>query len=151
MNKKDQEQFLLKLGWVLRREETNGSRSMWRVTSVTIPRKVTEFASLREIDECLKRKLQSEMAVQRALQEFELVHERCSQEECEKLKRWMSTGHRDQVWHLTSNCIEMSWTIPELPRQWRSRACKVLALRLDKEYEELWKRAAEKFLGAAQY
>lgn len=151
MNRKDREQFLLKLGWVLKSEKTNGSRSAWRVASATIPGKVTEFASLREIDECLKRKLQSEMAVQQALQKFELVHKRCSQEEREKLMRWMSTGHRDQVWHLTSNCIEMSWTVPELPGRWRALACKILALRLDKEYEELWRRAAEKFLVAAQH
>lgn len=150
MNKKDQEQFLLELGWALKCEETNGSHSIWRVTSITIPGKVTEFASLREIDECLKRKLQSEMAVQQALKEFELVHAQCSREERKKLTHWMSTGHRDQVWHLTSNCIETSWTIPEFPRQWRSLSRKILAFRLDNEYEELWKRAAEKFLGAAQ-
>ncbi len=149
MNIEDRKRFLLKLGWVLQRVQRKNASPFWRVTSTAFPDKQTDFASLREIDECLKRKLQSEMATRKALLEFEAVYGGCSSDEREVLTRWMATGNRDKVWHLTGQCIGTSWTVPALPRRWRRRAQELLSNRLDRPYQEFWSHAAERFLVAA--
>lgn len=145
MNAKGQCNYLRELGWELRRITTGNKGEGWSTESVTDPSKRDHFATLTRIDEYLKEMLRVELACQNALQEFEVTYARCSAEDRANLELWMSNGQRGKVWHLTNDCIRASHLVPELPRRWRPVALALLPSRLNRPYEELWKRAADRF------